>query len=1085
MNSYWRLTWRSAKAGENTTPFLFGAAVVLAAPLIASLAGRREQGFRAMTRGRALRHDGALVKRVSWRRYRKMHNSKPRPNLMMLIAICLNLSLAGVVAGAQEMTWITTNGNWGTAANWDPPNVPDTGAESALIPDGGGAYAITLDLNFAVGRIRALNPSATINLGGRQIHLEGAEGLVNHGILRTNATSQVWGHIENAPPARTIVEPGCTLYLHGPTLLNDGEILVNEQGTGDAALDIAHAVNLSGSGEILLNGDNENDRISSYYGDVLTQQAGHTIRGFGAITAPFVNHGTIAADRSGGFLRLSGNNDKTNDGLFRASNGGELQIQGTCTVANAGGTIFADGGNVLFYSNAHIAGGTLDCSGSSVFKSQNGWIQDATITGNGWVDAATGYNLYLDGTEVVNDGTIRVNDTGTGNASIDVRADLSVTGAGEILLNGDDQNDAIVAYYGHTLTQGAGHTIHGFGAITVPFVNHGTVDADRPGGYIRISGAQKWNDGLLRASGGGEIQVNNCTIQNAGGTLFADGGNVVLENQAKIVGGTIRRSGSSVLKARNGWITDGMIAEGAWVDAATGYNLYASGSQLVNDGTIRLNDTGSGDAWIDFRADLSLTGGGEILMNGDDFNDYIWSYYGHTLTQEADHTIHGKGRIFLPFTNRGTVRADSANVPLRVQTSAFNNQGVCEAAGAAQLQIHQTPLNYVARRLTGGTWIARTNSSIVLNGAPVDTANATILLDGPNSNIYRDYSASNGLANLVMIGPAGDFTIQNGRDFSTAGDLTVSRGRLSVGTGSTLIVNGHFTQTGIAEVDLGHTCINGILAASMSPVSITGGRLAGSGTIQNSVECSGGVAPGSPAGTLAINGNYTQDEQATCYIDLAGPNAGQYDRLQVSGQISLAGRLIVKSINGYVPEIGERFTILTCGSRVGSFSLETGCPGEGLQYNTYYYDDRVEIEIYGDPSSLPDPEITEDSHDGGGGIDGNGDDAALGAEGPFNARVPSRLDLSARSLAGGAELVLDLPQAAMVTLEIFDFSGRCVAVLAAGFENAGQHAYAWYGAMQSGARAASGIYFARARVAAAQRDEGVGGIVTARVLLAR
>jgi len=963
---------------------------------------------------------------------------------MVLIPTWLVLLLAVGTASPQEMTWIATDGNWGTASNWDPQNVPNAGGESALIPDGPGSFTVTCDMDFGVDRIRVLNRNATINLGGRLIWANGPEGLINNGVLRANATSQVWGRIENTASARTVIETGRILYLHGPTLINDGEILVNEQGTGDAALDITHPVDLSGGGAIVMNGDNENDLISSYYGYALTQRAGHTIRGFGGITAPLVNYGTVDADRPGGFIRLSATG-KTNNGLFRASNGGLLHTS-SVTIENAGGTILADGGDVLF-QDGYINGGTIDRTGSSVARSRNTRFTNVTIAPTGWVDLPSGYGVYLLGSTLTNDGTIRVNDTGTGDSFFDIRVDLSLAGSGEILLNGD-QGDVIMSYSGGTLTQQAGHTIRGSGAITARFVNHGTIDADRSGGYLRISGSDKTNDGLLRASNGGELQIrDNYTLQNAGGTIFADGGNVQLYNQAKVVGGTISRSGSSAVKAQNGWISDLTIVEDGWVDAATGYTLYMGGSQLVNNGTIRLNDTGAGDAWIDVRTNVSLTGTGAILMNGNDNSDYIHSYTGSRLTQEADHTIRGKGRILCSFLNRGTVRADVSGVPLRVDTSGFNNQSVCEATGGAQLQIHQAPQNYASRTLTGGTWIARTNSSIALNNAPVDTANATILLDGPNSNIHRDYGGGNGLSGFARIGPAGDFTIQHGRDFSTTGNLRID-GRLNVTDGCT------WTVPGTCSFSYGEARIEGILE-SPNPIVADFGTLRGSGIVRgNVVNNAGAVAPGSSTGTLRIEGNYAQGSSGRIVAELGGTTPESVDLLDVTGEAVLGGTLEVVAIDGHHVQPGDSYTVMTYGSKQGGFDMIFGkCLEPGVCFDVIYNEHDVTLLAY-----QIDPAGTEE-----GTVD-----------------LPKELRLLASATAGGGGvLLLDLPRAAHARIAVYDVTGRLVTVLLDGEASPGSHTYRWDSGLRH--RLGGGVYFARAVV----REGGVTTVRTTRLLVLR
>ncbi len=71
--------------------------------------------------------------------------------------------------------------------------------------------------------------------------------------------------------------------------------------------------------------------------------------------------------------------------------------------------------------------------------------------------------------------------------------------------------------------------------------------------------------------------------------------------------------------------------------------------------------------------------------------------------------------------------------------------------------------------------------------------------------------------------------------------------------------------------------------------------------------------------------------------------------------------------------------------------------------------------------------------------------------------------------ASGAELTLDLPQAAQADVRVFDASGRQVRVLFAGPLAAGSHPLRWDGCSQGGAPVGSGVYWVRAEVDQADR----------------
>ena len=102
----------------------------------------------------------------------------------------------------------------------------------------------------------------------------------------------------------------------------------------------------------------------------------------------------------------------------------------------------------------------------------------------------------------------------------------------------------------------------------------------------------------------------------------------------------------------------------------------------------------------------------------------------------------------------------------------------------------------------------------------------------------------------------------------------------------------------------------GSLAFS-SPAQILGGQLIGSGTISGSIVNSGGLlSPGHSAGSIIINGNYTEGTAGGLLIELGGLGIGQFDYLDVNGTASLDGTLEIAFLNGFHPAIGDTFHIM-------------------------------------------------------------------------------------------------------------------------------------------------------------------------------
>jgi hypothetical protein len=91
------------------------------------------------------------------------------------------------------------------------------------------------------------------------------------------------------------------------------------------------------------------------------------------------------------------------------------------------------------------------------------------------------------------------------------------------------------------------------------------------------------------------------------------------------------------------------------------------------------------------------------------------------------------------------------------------------------------------------------------------------------------------------------------------------------------------------------------------------------GTLVNN----GFIAPGSSPGILTINGNL--DNLGIISLELGGTTPGtEYDRLQVSGTLTLGGTLNLSRIGGFVPSLADTFHILSFGDRNGVFSAVSG-----------------------------------------------------------------------------------------------------------------------------------------------------------------
>ncbi|MDQ3814702.1 MAG: Ig-like domain-containing protein, partial [Armatimonadota bacterium] len=147
--------------------------------------------------------------------------------------------------------------------------------------------------------------------------------------------------------------------------------------------------------------------------------------------------------------------------------------------------------------------------------------------------------------------------------------------------------------------------------------------------------------------------------------------------------------------------------------------------------------------------------------------------------------------------------------------------------------------------------------------------------------------------------------------FTNSGTVEAQSGTLQFGKG--------FTQTaGVTNLNGGHITVVGTMY-------INGGDLQGIGTITGNVVNNSHVKPGHSPGSTTINGNYTQSANGALDMEIGGLNAGtQYDQLIVNGTCTLDGTLNIIMWNGWLPNNGDNYQLLTYYSSIGSFTTRNG-----------------------------------------------------------------------------------------------------------------------------------------------------------------
>ena len=138
-------------------------------------------------------------------------------------------------------------------------------------------------------------------------------------------------------------------------------------------------------------------------------------------------------------------------------------------------------------------------------------------------------------------------------------------------------------------------------------------------------------------------------------------------------------------------------------------------------------------------------------------------------------------------------------------------------------------------------------------------------------------------------------------------------------------------------------------------INIDGGTLTGSGEIFVGTgpitgqvrNLSGRVEPGDGIGKLTIVGDLTSLEDGTTAFELGGRIAEtEYDQIDIDRFAFLAGTLEVDLLNGFEPNLGDRFTLLEANEGVEGEFDQLFLP-DGFQWSVNYLSNSIVLEVIG------------------------------------------------------------------------------------------------------------------------------------------
>lgn len=188
---------------------------------------------------------------------------------------------------------------------------------------------------------------------------------------------------------------------------------------------------------------------------------------------------------------------------------------------------------------------------------------------------------------------------------------------------------------------------------------------------------------------------------------------------------------------------------------------------------------------------------------------------------------------------------------------------------------------------------------------------------------------------LRKTGGSGELLIGNHPRFNNEGTVEISSG--------TIRIRGNGTDTGMytlaADAALQMTERDRTLAAEA--------RVEGEGTVivdPSDVTNRATWSPGSSSGILTVDSDFALEAEGTLDVDLESSTApgDGHDQLAVTGNATLDGTLAIRIPEGYIPDPGDAFVVVTC---------EAGCAGtfsavdepDGYTFDVLYSENDVTL----------------------------------------------------------------------------------------------------------------------------------------------
>lgn len=455
---------------------------------------------------------------------------------------------------------------------------------------------------------------------------------------------------------------------------------------------------------------------------------------------------------------------------------------------------------------------------------------------------------------------------------------------------------------------------------------------------LKVTGAGNQlfiRDGGQVVSAGGSLEIsNNLALITGSGSLWRQTGNFTIgwigrDNTLVISNGGTVWGTSPTLGYLTGSERNQAIVTGAGSVWTNSGNLYI-GRQSSAGNELRILNGGAvfnHEAWIDSNGagssnnTITISGAGSLWKNAADVYLGMQSGEGGNRIFVSDAgTLVAGGDLYAGYdggsvsnlvqvSSGGILEANALRIGAGAGNQILNQGGVFQFTAAAPTIDAGGPGRIV---LTNGVLSFRgiANASPILGGTPF----ANITFQGDNRFQLNSATNAVGLAGYTFDSVANTGAPTNFQSLVLAGSGSLWRSdRLQIGSG---------------------------------------GAIRGSGTIQaDAVTNQGTISPGHSPGELTFTSNLTLTGSSLLVLEIAGTNAGAFDRMIVQGALTLGGGVLVSNL-GYTFLGGEVFDFVDAAAWAGSIaSWDLPTLSGGMTWDTSLFESQGIVSI----TSIPEP----------------------------------------------------------------------------------------------------------------------------------